>query len=284
MENSAENQHPVPDLIPITNPATTPTPTKKTGFSKKILFAAVSLLVLLLLAVGVYLVLADNKAEDSANSEQTTTATTSAETKDDAEASNGQVVYVTAVEGLNLREEASTEALIVLLLPLGTALEVISSQGDWHFVQAQTRGYVHKDFVSETKPQTGALLIFNDKDSAFKFLYPDVYKISLTKVDNILTYSFTGNESFGGFKVETVENMATLGNYALKNYPQAQKGSCEPVRFGTQAKECERVTDSTGTTYLLLVNTTLYKISYLKTEGGLLTDLNNLVFYSIYFD
>jgi hypothetical protein len=28
-------------------------------------------------------------------------------------------------------------------------------------------------------------------------------------------------------------------------------------------------------------NATLYKISYLKTQGGLLTDLNNLVFFSL---
>ena len=249
--------------------------------SNPIIFITLAVIVIFVLTAVIYFLFFFNK-KAATQTQQEKVATSSAQTETtDTESKKG---YVTAAEGLNLREEASTESLIKLLLPKGTQLQVISTQGDWYFVEAQTKGFVKAEFVSKTKPTDTTLLTFVNDQSPFKFLYPDLYKIALTKADNTTTYSFTGNESYGGFKVETQENFATLGNYALKNYSTAQKGSCEPIRFGTQAKECEKVTDSSGTTYLLLVNTTLYKISYLKTEGGLLTDLNNLVFYSIYFD
>ncbi len=249
--------------------------------SKTPVFVALAILVILVLAAIIYFLFFSNKKSNT-QTQQEKVATSSAQTE--TTDTESEKVYVTALEGLNLREEASTESLIKLLLPNGTELKVISTQGDWYFVEAQTKGFVKAEFVSDTKPTDTVLLTFENNQSPFKFLYPHLYKITLTKADNITTYSFTGNESYGGFKVESSENFATLGNYAIKNYPQAQRGSCEPIRFGTQTKECEKVTDSSGTTYLLLVNTTLYKISYLKTEGGLLTDINNLVFYSMYFD
>lgn len=246
------------------------------------LYLIVFIGILLILALLIYIFLEASKTPPNQKSDnKQKISSQSAKEKKEAVI---EKIYVTAKEGLNLREEQSTSALITLLLPYGTELKVISSQGDWYFVEAQTKGFVHKDFVSSSKPSETVLLTFNQPDSPFKFLYPEVYKVTFQKTDNLVSYNFSGNESFGGFKVEITENMATLGNFALTNYPQAQKGSCEPIRFGTQAKECEKVVDSSGTTYLLLVNTTLYKITYLKTEGGLLTDLNNLVFYSMYFD
>ena len=262
--------------------AATPKNTRGQVSKKLYLVVFVGILLIIVAFLGYFWLVASKAPTPQTTAEKV--ATSSAKVTEGEAEKSFEKVYVTALEGLNLREEASTSSLITLLLPAGTELKVISTQGDWYFVQAQTRGYVSKDFVSSSKPAGTLLLTFADAQSPFKFLYPNLFKVSLTKTDTILTYNFTGNESFGGFKVELVENLATLGNYALKNYPQAQRGSCEPVRFGTQAKECERVTDTSGTTYLLLVNTTLYKISYLKTEGGLLTDLNNLVFYSMYFD
>ena len=266
----------------IPQPPATQSPTvPENKNSKTLIFTALVLIIILVLVAAAYLLFFSNKKSTN-QPQQEKIATTSAQINETE--TQSEKVYVTAAEGLNLREEASTDSLIKLLLPKGTQLQVISTQGDWYFVEAQTKGFVKAEFVSKTKPTDTTLLTFVNDQSPFKFLYPDLYKIALTKADNTTTYSFTGNESYGGFKVETQENFATLGNYALKNYSTAQKGSCEPIRFGTQAKECEKVTDSSATTYLLLVNTTLYKISYLKTEGGLLTDLNNLVFYSIYFD
>jgi uncharacterized protein YgiM (DUF1202 family) len=260
-------------------------PQSKTGQFRKKIFLIVFVGIALIIALFTYFLLVASKPTTSNNQkEKVSTNSATPTTKTDETNQTLKIVYVTALEGLNLREEASTDSLVTLLLPFGTELKVISTEGDWYFVQAQTKGFVHKDYVSETKPTGQTLLTFENSQSAFKFLYPDLYKVSLTKADNVVTYNFIGNQSLGGFKVETQENMATLGNYAITKYPEGQKTSCEPVRFGTQAKECEKVTDSTGTTYLLLVNTTLYKITYLKTEGGLLTDLNNLVFYSMYFD
>ena len=73
-----------------------------------------------------------------------------------------------------------------------------------------------------------------------------------------------------------------MGNYALKNYSAAKKGACS-VQFAASRKECEQLETDTGTLYLLLIETTLYKISYLKTEGGTLADINNIVFYTMFF-
>ncbi len=273
MEIPAETSQPTPSTPKVTR-----------GQVPKKLYLVVFVGILLtIVALSLYFFLVASKGTNKKTEAESTTTTATLSAKKEPE-KNYDKVYVTAAEGLNLREEASTSSLVVLLLPVGTELKVISTQGDWYFVEAQTKGFVNKEFVSSSKPATGTLLTFTNSDSPFKFLYPDLYTIKLSNDDQSKTYSFTGNDSYGGFKVVSEDNFATLGNYAIKNYPQAQKTSCEPVRFGTQAKECEKVTDETGSTYLLLVNTTLYKITYLKTEGGLLTDLNNLIFYSMYFD
>lgn len=190
--------------------------------------------------------------------------------------------YVTALEGLNLRAEPSLEADIILLLPVGTELKITGEDGDWYLVEAQTKGFVAKEFVSKEKPKGTVLKVFREEESPFYFLYPQVYKVKFTKTDNTYEYSFTGNDSFGGFKVETQTGLVTLGNYALKNYPQATRSSCD-IQFAASRKECEKLNTEQGTIYLVLIDTTLYKISYLKTEGGLLTDINNLVFFSMYF-
>lgn len=147
-------------------------------------------------------------------------------------------------------------------MPYTTELKVISKEGDWYFVESVTKGFVSSEFVSSEKPSETTLVTFANEESPFKFLYPSVYKVNFSRENNLLTYNFTGNESIGGFKVEIGENMATLGNYALKNYPQAEKQSCDPIKFGTQSTECEKVVEESGTTFLLLVNTTLYKVTY----------------------
>jgi hypothetical protein len=100
------------------------------------------------------------------------------------------------------------------------------------------------------------------------------------EANGLYEYSFTGNDSYGGFKIETEEGKSSLGNYALINYPSATRGTCGEIKFAATRRECEKVETAEGTIFLVLFNTTLYKITYLKTEGGLLTDLNNLVFYS----
>lgn len=54
---------------------------------------------------------------------------------------------------LNLRQSASTNAKILDSLTLGTAFKVIGESGKWYKVNVKGKiGYVHKDYVSKTKP------------------------------------------------------------------------------------------------------------------------------------
>lgn len=268
MDETAPNP---PTPIPLTPPQNQITRPKS-----KLIYLIVAIILIIIVALGGFLLLnkgsKQKNKQPSGEKKATTAATSSAE-----KVTNGELGYVTALEGLNLRKEASLDATVLLILPNATEVEIINTQGDWYFVEAQVRGFVAKEFISKQKPSGTVLKIYKDEASPLKFLYPDNYQVSFTKNDTGYQYSFTGNESVGGFKVETVDNMTTIGNYALKNYPTSTKTACD-INVFLARKECEKVSGDSGTIFLVLEETTLYKISYLKTEGGLLTDLNNLVF------
>lgn len=246
----------------------------KLGF--RILIITLNLLVIAALAVGIYFLFFSKTQKQTTETKKQASSSVSKKTQEKYE-----VTYVSAQEGLNLREKPSTDSGIILLLPYGTELKILGTEGDWYFVEAQTKGFVAKEFTTEKKP-TITIKTFSDTDSPFSFLYHDVYKIDFSKKETSFEYIFTGNDSFGGFKVETEKGLQTLGNYALQKYPNGKRSACD-VRFGAGNKECEKVEDETGTTYLVLVNAVLYKFTYLKTEGGVLEDLKNIVFYSLFF-
>lgn len=249
---------------------------KNNSVNKKVLILIVIVLLLIVLGLLVFILFGKNSKPTKTADKQ---ATSSAEQKTKAEAKIG---YVTALEGLNLREEPSTDAAKILLLPEATQVKILGSDGDWYYIEAQTKGYVAKEFISSQKPDKPSLVVFNEENSPFNFLYHDVYKINYKKIDdNNFEYSFISSDSYGGFHITTETGFVTLGNYALKNYPQGKKTTCA-VQFAESRKECEQVETDSGTIYLVLFNTTLYKISYLKTEGGTLADINNIVFYSFY--
>lgn len=247
--------------------------------SSKVLFLIIFLTLLAVIAAIVLYFFVFTKKDTKKPSDTSTKIATSSSKKEE----KFDVGYVTALEGLNLRSEPSTESDIILLLPAGTELKITGEDGDWYMVEAQTKGFVAKEFVSKDKPAGTILKLFDQEGSPFKFLYPSVYKVTFTKNEASYEYSFSGNDSYGGFKVETQTGLVTLGNYSLKNYPESTKSACD-VQVAASRKECEKLATSNGTLYLVLIDTTLYKISYLKTEGGLLTDINNLVFFSMYFE
>lgn len=253
-------------------------PKKKFPLLKLIYLGIFLGVILVVLGLAYFILIAPN-SKNKLNNSPPKKASVSAKPKEE----DFSVGYVNAVEGLNLRKDSTADSAKILLLPNGTQVQIISREGDWLFVEAQTKGFVSKEFIQESKPTGTVLKTFKDNLSPFSFLYPEVYKVSFAKTDQGFEYSFTGNDSFGGFKVETATGFTTLGNYALKNYPSAKQGPCS-IQFATSRKECEELATDGGTLYLLLVDTTLYKISYLKTQGGLLTDINNLIFYSLHFN
>jgi hypothetical protein len=255
--------------------ASPPEPVKtESDFSKNIYLAVLGVLLFLATSTAFFLFLINlNKNQKPAKETATKSSQKSQEEKDTG--------YVSADGGLNLRKEPSSDSLVLLILPKNTEVKIISSQGDWYFVEANTKGFVTKEFITFVKPKEGILKTFSDLNSPVNFLYPDLYKIEFTKSETELDYNFQGNDSYGGFKVQTEKGFTSLGNYSLKNFNKIA-AVCD-IKFGSNAPECEKVDTDQGTLYLVLVKNTLYKISYLKTEGGLLTDLNNLIFSSFVF-
>lgn len=256
--------------------ATDPILQPKSSFlnSKSLYLFSALIILLVVLGLVTYFFLKNSKPKTKPKSEPKKVATQSAQNKTN-------LGYVTSLEGLNLRKTASTDGSILLILPNKTEVKIINSQNDWYFIEANTKGFVAKEFISQEKPTDGVLKTFSESPSPFTFLYPELYTVSMNNTDNVFEYSFTGNDSYGGFKVEKdTEAMFTIGNYALTKYPGAKKEACD-IKFGYARKECEKLTTETGTVYLVLFNNSLYKFTYLKTEGGLLTDMNNLVFSSL---
>ncbi len=274
-----ENQTVPPEPIVLNQPNLPQKLTKPKSSSSKTL-VVIARLVLILIVVGLigFIFLGRAKPEETKSTEKQASSSANTDSKKTTD-----IGYVTALEGLNLREQPTTDSNIILLLPEGTQVQILGTDNDWYYVEAQTKGYVSKEYISTTKPEKPALLVFNASESPFNFLYHDVYKVVFKNTGaNNFEYSFTSSDSYGGFSVTTGKGFSTLGNYALKNYSAAKKGACS-VQFAASRKECEQLETDTGTLYLLLIETTLYKISYLKTEGGTLADINNIVFYTMFF-
>lgn len=274
-----ENITAPPEPIVLNQPNPQQNLSKPKSSSSKTL-VVIAILVLILIVVGLigFIFLGRAKPEETKSTEKQASSSANTDSKKTA-----NIGYVTALEGLNLREQPSTDSNKILLLPEGTRVQILGTDNDWYYVEAQTKGYVSKEYISTTKPEKPALLVFNAPESPFNFLYHDVYKVSFKSSDpNNFEYSFTGADSYGGFSITTEKGLMTLGNYALKNYPTAKKTACA-VQFAAHRKECEQLETDSGTLYLLLIDTTLYKITYLKTEGGTLADINNIVFYTMFF-
>jgi hypothetical protein len=215
----------------------TPFPQLKTATSsKKGLFIALGVALIILALGGGYYFFFFNKPAPVPTQEENV-ATSSASPSEPEE--TVEIGYVTAKAGLNLRSEPSTNSRIIILLPHGTEVKIVSDEEDWYLVESVTEGFVSKEFISETKPKNAIILkTFNTSGSPFNFLYPENYSIEFTKNKQTFQYEFSGNESTGGFKIEAEKGFSTIGNYALKNY-NAQGESCGQLKFGTDTKECE---------------------------------------------
>lgn len=274
-----ENQTAISEPIVLNQPNLPQKLTKpKSNFSKTPFVIAILVLILIVVALAGFIFLGKAKLKETKTTQKQASSSASSSA---TQATN--VGYVIAAEGLNLRDQPSTDSNIILLLPAGTTVQILGTDNDWYYVEAQTKGYVSKQYISTTKPEKTVLKVFNDPASPFNFLYHDVYQVRFKSIDaNNFQYSFTSSDSFGGFSVTTQSGFVTLGNYALQNYPGVKQSACS-VQFAAHRKECEQLETNNGTVYLLLINTTMYKISYLKTEGGALADINNIVFYTMFF-
>lgn len=63
-------------------------------------------------------------------------------------------MYVNANNGINLREGAGTNYIVIKSIPGGAQLKVVSSDGEWAKVEHEGEtGYVSNQFLSENKPR-----------------------------------------------------------------------------------------------------------------------------------
>lgn len=64
------------------------------------------------------------------------------------------VEYMYTTDTLNFRKKASTDAEIILQIPAGGKVKIISDDGDWCKISyKKKKGFVKKEYLSESKPE-----------------------------------------------------------------------------------------------------------------------------------
>jgi uncharacterized protein YgiM (DUF1202 family) len=94
------------------------------------------------------------------------------------------IVYVTAFEGLNLRNKATTANSVILVIPFGAAVEVGGeTEADgrtWYQCTYKgSTGYCAKEFTSPENPKT----TYQNNKFYFKFDYPKAWEIKVDKAE-----------------------------------------------------------------------------------------------------
>ena len=93
------------------------------------------------------------------NSEQSTSTPTSA---------SAQVIYTNASLGLNLRQAADSASQVLKVIPFGTKLTVLETQGDWYKVEYDNAtGWCAKLYTAASDP-----LVYKNTDYSFQLTFP----------------------------------------------------------------------------------------------------------------
>lgn len=134
-----------------------------------------TILATLLIAAGGYVAWQSYKADKTLTAEEkvevpvTTTKTDTATTATPAVAE--KAVYVSAVEGLNLRKEANATSQVLAIIPFGTKLVVLETSGDWYKTTYDSKtGWVAKLYTVETNP-----LVYKNTDYGFGLTFPSTW-------------------------------------------------------------------------------------------------------------
>ncbi len=196
----------------------------KSGAKKKILIVLAVLFALLAGAFGGYLYFKNtNKPKEETKSTETTNTAPSTETKASKD------VYVTAEDGLNMREKPDKSAKVLAVIPFGTKLSVLEQQTGWDKVEYNgQQGWIVSDYVSETKPE--ALKTYTGtgqvaENPKFSVKYPADWNINdykISKSDGGKDYSIVLGAGGHGFSegdasiTSTQENVTVNGNTGTK--------------------------------------------------------------------
>lgn len=101
--------------------------------------------------------------EDTSESEEQETSTSEDETTDDStdtteettESSDFEEKTMYTIDIVNIREEASTDSEVIMIVNVNTELTVIGEEGDWYKVEtSKGEAYVSKDLLSDEETIT----------------------------------------------------------------------------------------------------------------------------------
>jgi uncharacterized protein YgiM (DUF1202 family) len=160
-------------------------------------------------------------------SSSTKTELPAAETKTEEPKPVDTVVYVNVAEGLKLRKDPSSTSQQLTLIPNGTALTVLETQGDWYKVTYQNQtGWIFSQFTTKEKPfdadwKTYSGSGFSSTAPKFTIKYPGDWTLAeykVSKVDGGKTYKIAlGEGGHGMTEDDTVTS--TSENVTYNNYP-----------------------------------------------------------------
>lgn len=145
-------------------------PTKKKGsFLKTFAIISLTMLVTATIVLGAGWWWLNKKTPEKQETVQETATEKPAETKEPVVAK--KYVYVNVAEGLNLRKEPNVTAEILVIMPFGTKLEVLETQGDWIKTTYQDKtGWCMTGYTSQTSP-----LIYKNSDYGLSITFPETW-------------------------------------------------------------------------------------------------------------
>lgn len=154
-----------------------PVKVKKRGWKIALLILLTILFTATAVLGGVYWWTNKNKAK----TEETKTEVTVPE-PESVDADNS--IYVNSAEGLNLRKEPSLTGEILDIIPNGTKLTPLETNGDWIKVEYNGKiGWVNKEFTTTKNP-----LVYENTDYGFSVTFPASWA----------NYKFIGKQIEGG--------------------------------------------------------------------------------------
>jgi len=116
------------------------------------LLVLISVVAILLLTAGGYVAWQSYGADKKLDAEEKIENQVETPTTDES-ATTENAIYATATDGLNMRKEANPDAEVLAVIPNGTKLVVVATEGDWYQVEyADKTGWIAKLYVSETDP------------------------------------------------------------------------------------------------------------------------------------
>jgi uncharacterized protein YgiM (DUF1202 family) len=199
------------------------------------------------------------------------------------EKTEANVVYVNAADGLKLRQEPSSTSQQLAVIPNGTALTVLETQGDWLKVTYQNQtGWVFGQFTTKEKPfdadwKTYTGSGFSATAPKFSIKYPGDWTLAeykISKVDGGKTYKISLGEGGHGF-TEDEAITSSSENIIYNNYPAKKttiKSSGNIVFIGVSFT----VKDPNQPTSIEFWVPEGYSPSYLDTFEKMLSTINFL--------